>query len=43
MSYCSVIEYMPEERKAIHKAYRDKLYGFPIHDDNELFCTGINK
>lgn len=38
MSYCSVIENMPEERKALHKAYHDKLYGFPIHDDNELFC-----
>ena len=29
---------MPEERRALHKAYHDKLYGFPIHDDNELFC-----
>lgn len=39
MSYCTAIEYMqPEERKALHKAYHDKLYGFPIHDDNELFC-----
>ncbi|MDB5271823.1 MAG: methyladenine glycosylase [Chitinophagaceae bacterium] len=38
MSYCNAIEYMPEERKALHKAYHDKLYGFPIHDDNELFC-----
>lgn len=38
MSYCSAIEYMAEERKALHKAYHDKLYGFPIHDDNELFC-----
>lgn len=38
MSYCSVIEYMPEERKALHKAYHDHHYGFPIHDDNELFC-----
>ena len=38
MSYCSAIEFMPEERKALHKAYHDKLYGFPIHDDNELFC-----
>jgi DNA-3-methyladenine glycosylase I len=38
MSYCSVIEYMPEERKVLHKAYHDHLYGFPIHDDNELFC-----
>src|SRR3954470_22957160 len=37
MSYCSAIEYMPDERKALHKAYHDDLYGFPIHDDNELF------
>lgn len=38
MSYCSAIEYMSEEKKAIHKAYHDLHYGFPIHDDNELFC-----
>lgn len=38
MSYCSVIEYMPEERKVLHKNYHDNYYGFPIHDDNELFC-----
>ena len=38
MSYCCVIEQMPEDKKALHKAYHDKLYGFPIHDDNELFC-----
>ena len=39
MSYCSAIETMlPEERKALHKAYHDNHYGFPIHDDNELFC-----
>jgi len=38
MSYCSVIEYMSEDKKAIHKPYHDHLYGFPIHDDNELFC-----
>jgi DNA-3-methyladenine glycosylase I len=37
MSYCSAIEYMSEEKKALHKAYHDKLYGFPIHDDDELF------
>lgn len=29
---------MPEPRKTIHKTYHDHLYGFPIHDDNELFC-----
>lgn len=38
MSYCRAIDSMPEERKALHKAYHDHLYGFPIHDDNELFC-----
>ncbi|AUD01751.1 DNA-3-methyladenine glycosylase I [Spirosoma pollinicola] len=38
MSYCRAIDTMPEERKALHKAYHDHLYGFPIHDDNELFC-----
>jgi DNA-3-methyladenine glycosylase I len=38
MSYCSAIESMqPAERKALHKHYHDTLYGFPIHDDNELF------
>ena len=38
MSYCSAIEYMSEDKKTLHKAYHDKQYGFPIHDDNELFC-----
>ena len=38
MSYCSVIPSMPPEKKALHQAYHDKLYGFPIHDDDELFC-----
>jgi len=38
MSYCIAIEYMSGDRKDLHKAYHDKLYGFPIHDDNELFC-----
>jgi len=38
MSYCSAIETMqPEERKALHRNYHDNHYGFPIHDDNELF------
>jgi len=38
MSYCSAIEIMSGDKQALHKAYHDKLYGFPIHDDNELFC-----
>ena len=38
MSYCQAIETMqPEERKALHKNYHDNHYGFPIHNDNELF------
>jgi DNA-3-methyladenine glycosylase I len=28
---------IPEDRKALHKNYHDKFYGFPIEDDNELF------
>ena len=38
MSYCRAIETMTGDRKSLHKAYHDHLYGFPIHDDNELFC-----
>lgn len=41
MSYCSAIEYMADDKKVIHKAYHDNHYGFPIHDDNELFCRLI--
>lgn len=38
MSYCFFIDTMqPEERKALHKNYHDNHYGFPIHDDDELF------
>ena len=32
---------MSGERQALHKAYHDNQYGFPIHDDNELFCRLI--
>jgi len=28
---------MPEHRKALHQAYHDDNYGFPLDDDNELF------
>ncbi len=37
MSYCSYIESMSGEKKDLHKAYHDNHYGFPIHNDNELF------
>ncbi|MBS1744645.1 MAG: DNA-3-methyladenine glycosylase I [Bacteroidetes bacterium] len=38
MSYCSAIASMNEEKKALHQQYHDHQYGFPIFDDNELFC-----
>ena len=38
MTYCSAIENMTGERRALHKAYHDTLYGFPIYKDEELFC-----
>lgn len=38
MSYCQIIKTLqPAERMALHKKYHDHQYGFPIHDDNELF------
>lgn len=38
MSYSTAIANMSGEKLALHKAYHDHLYGFPIEDDNELFC-----
>lgn len=38
MSYCNAIKNMSEERQKLHQEYHDKQYGFPIHDDDELFC-----
>jgi len=37
MSYCDHIELLTGDRKVLHKNYHDNHYGFPIHDDNELF------
>ena len=38
MSYCTYIDTIEsEERKFFHKNYHDNYYGFPIHNDNELF------
>ncbi len=38
MSYCQAIESMQaEDRKLLHKNYHDKRYGYPIHNDDELF------
>src|SRR6187200_2109804 len=41
MSYCKALKGMTKERHAIHAPYHDEQYGFPIHDDNELFCRLI--
>jgi DNA-3-methyladenine glycosylase I len=38
MSYCAAIENMePGDKQALHKNYHDNHYGFPIHNDDELF------
>ncbi len=38
MSYCIFIEnIVAKEKKLIHKNYHDFHYGFPLHNDNELF------
>ncbi len=38
MTYCSAIETMQsKEKKTLHKNYHDYHYGFPIHNDDELF------
>lgn len=37
-SYCNYIENLPSgESKDLNKSYHDEQYGFPIHNDNELF------
>ncbi len=41
MSYCSAIAQMKPEDAALHQAYHDKAYGFPIETDDELFCRLI--
>ncbi|MEJ7611979.1 MAG: DNA-3-methyladenine glycosylase I [Ferruginibacter sp.] len=41
MSYCTAIPNMKDADRALHQQYHDILYGFPIEDDNELFCRLI--
>ena len=41
MSYCKAINTMKPDELSVHKIYHDTQYGFPIHDDNELFCRLI--
>lgn len=35
MSYCNFVAGL--DKHHIHRIYHDTAYGFPIHDDNELF------
>jgi DNA-3-methyladenine glycosylase I len=41
MSYCKFINSLKPEEYNVHREYHDKQYGFPIHEDNELFCRLI--
>jgi DNA-3-methyladenine glycosylase I len=34
-TYCDAVKLMDKDN--VHKVYHDSAYGFPIHDDNELF------
>jgi DNA-3-methyladenine glycosylase I len=40
-SYCAAISKMKPEEQSLHRKYHDTQYGFPIHDDDELFCRLI--
>lgn len=40
MSYCSFIQTLSDEQN-VHKIYHDNHYGFPIEEDDELFCRLI--
>ena len=37
-TYCEAMGFMKEGDLNVHKEYHDLYYGFPIDDDNELFC-----
>jgi len=41
MSYCKFISSLKTNEQSVHKIYHDTQYGFPIDDDNELFCRLI--
>jgi DNA-3-methyladenine glycosylase I len=40
MSYCTFIQTIDDEQN-VHKVYHDNHYGFPIEEDDELFCRLI--
>lgn len=40
-TYCDAIGKMKGDDTQLHKLYHDEQYGFPIHNDDELFCRLI--
>src|SRR5688572_12366693 len=40
-TYCEAINNMKDSDREVHKPYHDFLYGFPIENDDELFCRLI--
>lgn len=38
MSYCKFSQTIINQQQNLHKIYHDDFYGFPIEDDDELFC-----
>lgn len=40
-TYCEAVLVMNNEEGGVHKNYHDHHYGFPIEEDNELFCRLI--
>jgi DNA-3-methyladenine glycosylase I len=40
-SYCDYAKSLSNDTTNVHFEYHNKQYGFPIHDDNELFCRLI--
>lgn len=41
MSYCSFTNSLTPGEQEVHKIYHDQHYGFPIEQDDELFCRLI--
>lgn len=41
MSYCTFIQTLKPGDQPEHKEYHDNFYGFPIPEDDELFCRLI--
>jgi DNA-3-methyladenine glycosylase I len=40
-TYCHAISWMKAAEQPLHKIYHDTQYGFPVDNDDELFCRLI--